>query len=100
MDKQIALMEALEPIKKERDEKINELKIKDQEYQLAQNTIKNKYEIRLKTKDDQLKVKDEIIQNQKDMKLKLSTKMLGESLEQHCEVELIIYEQAHSRKPF
>ena len=67
MDKQIALAEALEPIK-ERDEKINDLKIKDQEYQLAQNAIKNEYEIRLKTKDDQLKVKDEIIQNQKDIK--------------------------------
>ncbi|MFL3005702.1 MAG: DUF2130 domain-containing protein [Candidatus Neomarinimicrobiota bacterium] len=87
MDKQIALAEALEPIKKERDEIKNDLKSKDQEHQLAQNEIKNEYETRLKVKDEQLKYKDEVIQDQKDMKLKLSTKMLGESLEQHCEVE-------------
>ena len=34
-----------------------------------------------------LKAKDDIIEYQKDMRLKLSTKMIGESLEQHCEIE-------------
>ena len=41
--------------------------------------IKDKYQAELKNKDD-------IIEYYKDLKSKLSTKMLGESLEQHCEV--------------
>ncbi len=76
----IALSEALEPIKKERDELVNELKIADKEHQLSQKSLKDEFEGRLKAKDDIIKYKDE-------MKLKLSTKMIGESLEQHCETE-------------
>ncbi|MAL65178.1 MAG: hypothetical protein CMF94_03650 [Candidatus Marinimicrobia bacterium] len=80
MDAQISITEALEPIKKERDELANELKMAEKEYQLSQKSIKDEFESRLKAKDD-------IIEYQKDMRLKLSTKMIGESLEQHCEIE-------------
>ena len=36
---------------------------------------------------DQIKDRDETIDRMKDMKAKLSTKMVGETLEQHCEIE-------------
>ena len=77
---QISISEALEPIKKERDELANELKMAEKEHQLSQKSIKDEFE-------SQLKAKDDIIEYQKDMRLKLSTKMIGESLEQHCETE-------------
>jgi hypothetical protein len=46
-----------------------------------------KYSAELQNKDAIIKFKDEEISRVKDMKLKLSTKMLGETLEQHCETE-------------
>ena len=52
----------------------------EKEHQLSQKSIKDEFE-------SQLKAKDDIIEYQKDMRLKLSTKMIGESLEQHCETE-------------
>jgi hypothetical protein len=49
--------------------------------------LKERYSTELKTKDDIIKMKDEEIALRKDMKVKLSTKMVGETLEQHCETE-------------
>lgn len=54
-----------------------ELLNKDAENQLKEKSIQEKYE-------SQLKLKDEQIEYYKDFKLRLSTKMIGESLEQHC----------------
>ena len=68
----------------EKDKKIdtlsNELEIRNKEYELKHNTIKEQYENKLKDKDEQ-------IAYYKDFKAKQSTKMIGESLEQHCSVE-------------
>lgn len=58
----------------------NEKELTQQQYLLNEETIKKQYET-------QLKIKDEEIERYKDYKLKLSTKMVGESLEQHCEIE-------------
>ena len=58
----------------------NEYELSEKEAQLREQTIKDKYE-------DQLKYKDEEIEQYKDFKARLSTKMVGESLEQHCEFE-------------
>lgn len=79
-DKKLALNEAVNKLEKERDELAGELKVKDSEKQLLQSSLKDKYESELKTKD-------EMIAYYKDMKAKLSTKMVGETLEQHCETE-------------
>lgn len=49
-------------------------------FALKEKNIKDDYE-------DKLKLKDDVIERLKDMKTKLSTKMVGESLEQHCEIE-------------
>ena len=87
LEKKLAVTEAVNKIEKERDELAGELRNKDTEKQLMETTLKEKYTIELKTKDDIIKMKDEEITLRKDMKLKLSTKMIGETLEQHCETE-------------
>lgn len=79
-EKKLAVTEATNKVEKERDELANELKSKETEKQLLESSLKDKYDAKLKSKD-------EIIAQYKDMKAKLSTKMLGETLEQHCEVE-------------
>lgn len=79
-EKKLALTEAVNKIERERDELASELKTKDTEKQLAEASLKREYE-------NELKSKDEMIAYYKDMKAKLSTKMVGETLEQHCETE-------------
>ncbi len=80
IEKKLALTEATNKIQKERDELANKLQSKDTEAKLLESSLKNKYETELKSKD-------EMIAYYKDMKAKLSTKMVGETLEQHCEYE-------------
>jgi len=87
LEKKLAVTEAVNKIEKERDELAGELKSKDTEKQLLETSLKEKYATELKTKDDIIKMKDEEIALRKDMKVKLSTKMVGETLEQHCETE-------------
>lgn len=79
-EKKLALTEAVSKLEKERDELANKLESKDTEQKLLASSLKDKYESELKTKD-------EMIAYYKDMKAKLSTKMVGETLEQHCEYE-------------
>lgn len=68
----------------EKDKKISELNselvVRSKEFELKQNSIKDSYESKLKDKDEQ-------IAYYKDFKAKQSTKMIGESLEQHCSIE-------------
>ena len=79
-EKQLALSEAVGKVEKERDQIANQLKSKDTEKRLLESSLKDKYE-------NELRSKDEMIAYYKDMKAKLSTKMVGETLEQHCEIE-------------
>ncbi len=79
-EKKLALTEAVTQLEKERDTLVNKLDNKDNEQKLLESSMREQYETELKTKD-------ELIDRYKDMKARLSTKMLGESLEQHCEIE-------------
>ncbi len=79
-EKKLALSEVANKLERERDELVNELKSKDTEKQLLEASLKREFE-------NELKTKDEMIAYYKDMKAKLSTKMVGETLEQHCEIE-------------
>jgi len=79
-EKQLAVTEAVNQVEKERVELAGKLQAKDSEKQLLEISLKDKYETELKSKD-------EMIAYYKDMKARLSTKMVGETLEQHCEVE-------------
>ncbi len=87
IEKKLTVSEALKEIEKERDSLANDLKTKETEKQLLEKSLNEKHATELKTKDDIIKLKDEEIALRKDMKLKLSTKMVGETLEQHCETE-------------
>ena len=86
-EKKLAVTEAVNKVEKERDELAGELRHKDTEKQLLETSLKEKFVAELKTKDDIIKLKDEEIELRKDMKARLSTKMVGETLEQHCETE-------------
>lgn len=80
LEKKLAVTDAVNKVEKERDELIRELKTKDTERQLAEASLNGKHALELKSKE-------EMITYYKDMKAKLSTKMVGETLEQHCEIE-------------
>lgn len=78
--KKLAITEAVDVIAKERDELKNGLDRASLEKQLAETALKDKYETLLKDRDGH-------IERLKDLKARLSTKMIGETLEQHCEIE-------------
>lgn len=79
-EKKLAVAEALGNVEKERDKLKNCLKQAELEKQLSEKSLKDKYETQLKDRDD-------MIERLRDMKARLSTKMVGETLEQHCETE-------------
>ena len=79
-EKKLAITEAVTKLEKERDQLASDLKSKDTEQKLLESNLRDKFAGELKTKD-------EMIAYYKDMKARLSTKMIGETLEQHCEVE-------------
>jgi hypothetical protein len=74
-------------VEKERDALANDVKTKELEKQNLESSLKQQFSTELQSKDAIIKYKDEEIARVRDMKAKLSTKMLGESLEQHCETE-------------
>ena len=78
--KQLALKEALGVVEKERDDLKRDLEIKGAEHKWLESSLKEKYETQIKDRDD-------AIERLRDMKARLSTKMVGETLEQHCETE-------------
>ena len=65
----------------------NNIKIAALEKQNLENSLRQQFSTELQNKDTIIKYKDDEIARVKDIKLKLSTKMLGESLEQYCEIE-------------
>lgn len=85
--KKLAVNEAVQKVEKERDAFASDLKTKELEKQNLENSLKQQFLTELKSKDEIIKYKDDEIARARDMKLKLSTKMLGETLEQHCETE-------------
>jgi hypothetical protein len=76
----VKINEAVSAVEKERDELKNNLKQSELEKRLAETSLKDKYETQIKDRDD-------AIERLRDMKARLSTKMVGETLEQHCETE-------------
>jgi len=80
LTQRLAITEALGAVEKERDELKSGLERVALEKQLAENSLKDKYETQIRDRDD-------AIERLRDMKARLSTKMVGETLEQHCETE-------------
>lgn len=76
----LALTDAVRAVEQERDQLKSHLDQAALEKQLAEQSLKDKYETQIKDRDD-------MIERLKDLKARLSTKMVGETLEQHCETE-------------
>ncbi len=76
----LAVNEAVSVVEKERDALARDLELKATQQKLLESGLKERHATDLKAKDDQ-------IAYYKDLKMKLSTKMVGETLEQHCEIE-------------
>ncbi len=76
----LAITEAVAAVEKEREQLRNGLERAGLEKQLAEKAMRDRYET-------QIKDRDEAIERLRDMKARLSTKMVGETLEQHCETE-------------
>lgn len=79
-ESQLAVAQALSKVEKERDELAVKLSGKDAELKASESSLKERYEIQIKDRDD-------AIERLKDMKSKLSVKLVGENLEQHCQNE-------------
>ncbi|CAA0215871.1 conserved hypothetical protein [Tenacibaculum maritimum] len=86
-EKKLEVSEAVKAIEKERDNLANTLRIKETEKQLLEKSIKEQFTSKLAVKEQTIQMKDDEIARLKDFKLKLSTKMIGETLELHCEAE-------------
>lgn len=78
--KQLAVIEATTRVEKERDRLKADLELAEAQKALGEKALQEKYEQQIKDRDD-------AIERLRDMKAKLSTKMVGETLEQHCEIE-------------
>ena len=92
----LAITEALNGVERERDELKAGLARAELEKQLAEQSLKDKYQTQIKDRDDQ-------IERLRDLKARLSTKMVGETLEQHCEIEFnriraAAFQRAHFEK--
>ena len=80
LGKKLAVTEAVNVVAKERDELKGDLQRVELEKELSEKCLKDKYETQIKDRDD-------AIERLRDMKARLSTKMVGETLEQHCDIE-------------
>ena len=80
VSQKLAITQAVMVVEKERDDLKNGLSQVSLEKQLSENALKDKFETQIKDRED-------TIERLKDMKARLSTKMVGETLEQHCEIE-------------
>lgn len=87
----LAIAEALAKVEKERDDLDAKLNQADLEKKLAVteavDSLKGSYDERVALLESNLKTAESAVALYKDMKSKLSTKMIGETLEQHCETE-------------
>ena len=80
VQRKLDINEAVNSLEKERDALKNQLSESELKHQLESKSLKDRYEA-------QIEDRDEAIVRLRDMKARLSTKMVGETLEQHCEIE-------------
>ena len=80
VERKLAISEAVSPIEEDRNKLKSDLEKAELEKQLGEKSLKDKYETQIKDRDDE-------IERLRDMKARLSTKMVGQTLEEHCETE-------------
>ena len=90
-EQELAVTKATAPIEQELDKLKNKLEAQEDKAKQQEETIKMQAKLReaslVSKYDNEIKFKDEEIERLKDMKIRLSTKMVGETLEQHCQNE-------------
>lgn len=86
-EKELAVSEARAAAERQRDELVAQVKLQEARAAQEQAALREKMTNELAAKDELIKYKDEEIARVKEMKARLSTKMVGESLERHCETE-------------
>lgn len=79
-ENKLALKEAVQEKESEISSLKNKIELNEKEYQLKEQNLKESHEKEIQTKNQEIEL-------YKDMKMKLSTKMIGESLEQHCKTQ-------------
>jgi len=91
LQKSLALKDAVSGLEQERNRLAFELAAERQMKEMEVNNLKATHQEKLRSelerKDNELQMKDEAIERLRDFRTRLSTKMVGESLEQHCEIE-------------
>lgn len=86
-EKELAVSEARAAAERQRDELAAQVKLQEAQAAQERAALREKMTNELAAKDELIKYKDEEIARVKEMKARLSTKMIGESLERHCETE-------------
>lgn len=86
-EKELAVSEARAAAERQRDELAAQVKLQEAQAAQERAALREKMTNELAAKDELIKYKDEEIARVKEMKARLSTKMVGESLERHCEIE-------------
>ena len=86
-ERELAVSQAKAAAEKERDELASELALKDSQHEAAEARLREQMAEQQRRHEDALKFQKEEIERLKDMKARLSTKMVGETLEQHCQYE-------------
>ena len=86
-EKELAVSEARAAAERQRDELAAQVKLQEAQAVQERAALREKMTNELAAKDELIKYKDEEIARVKEMKARLSTKMVGESLERHCETE-------------
>lgn len=87
VEKELAVSEARAAAERQRDELAVQVKLQEAQAAQERAALREKMTNELAAKDELIKYKDEEIARVKEMKARLSTKMVGESLERHCETE-------------
>jgi hypothetical protein len=87
LEQQMIVNDAVSAIVLERNELVTQLRLKESEQELATNSIKEQHTTQMNAMKEIIRMKEEDIKKYADMKAKLSTKMVGETLEKHCEIE-------------
>jgi hypothetical protein len=87
LDKKLSITDATSTLEKQIAELKSKLELQSKEADLEKKTLAEKHQFEIRTREEMIKMKEEEIERHKDFKARLSTKMLGESLEQHCENE-------------
>jgi len=102
-EKKFELQNAVNQIEKEKNQLVNDVKLKEAEKENLEKSLKEDFRREFDFVSKDLQLKDQEIARLKDFKQKLSTKMIGETLEQHCETEFnklraTAFQNAHFEK--